>query len=671
MLPYLLYAAGLAAVSLLSTGCASQGRVPPPRSKPPQPATGPNPLKAAPPPGPAFPKALLQIDELPEGANGYQFIRQTLRGQLNANQGNPIPLKNYLLFRNVNNPNDESLFLDFLIQHPDRAKVARNFIDQVAQLDGNPDDLSSYDYLVSSFYLYARQWKEPWGKQFFLEHRAYPYAPAEHIKTLGRPLLDAGDGTLATQSRDLLQSLAVYLKAQPPGDPNLNLIPLVDFFLTGKDPEVFTRSLHISYHDFLTGSPEDKAGIFQQAVEAQWPTPEMVEGLYPYLENRDLFLLKLECFKKDPQAALALFEQVSLPENFSLGINDPFFSDEVKLFPNLPQDTPFPERQAAIDAFLGEPALVEEKKHYWGAAKTKIKKYLWPFGTEVFSIESGKPGPTTLVFSPHFHEPNPRKYFHWIKDLPLKSGRVILIPEANRAMGRAREETNPMNRIFNRALLSERMDYVIVRRVEYLIGLVDGVIGDHDAWKGPFYISDVLVDENGEGKPSLGPKPSPWVPKEVLKIKEINYDAEAPEAPTQKTEPEEDAESKPPKILSENQVQWQIAEYSRKKLRQLTGRDFFFEPEAVQDETAHSIITTTGYTQYRLGKPAMTFEGNKKREHGRLHAMAIYTLLRGFGHKIDARFEKKLKDPLPKMEPELYRGNHVTLTNLPEEETKF
>jgi hypothetical protein len=63
----------------------------------------------------------------------------------------------------------------------------------------------------------------------------------------------------------------------------------------------------------------------------------------------------------------------------------------------------------------------------------------------------------------------------------------------------------------------------------------------------------------------------------------------------------------------------------------------------------------------------MTFEGNKKKEHGQLHAMAIYSLLLGFGHKISPLFEKNLKDPLPKVEPELFEGNFVVLTNKPEE----
>jgi hypothetical protein len=461
----------------------------------------------------------------------------------------------------------------------------------------------------------------------------------------------------------MLQSLAIYLQGTGPDDPNENLLPLLDFFLKRIEPQNFSDYFKVPYKDFLISSDEKKAETFQKAVSAQWPTREMIESLSPFLQQSDLILLTSECFKKDAVAALPLFEEISLPKYFTLRRDEKSWSDEIKIFPNLPQDLAFPERQKVIDEFLGAPQQVWEKKNPLTGTKTTVKKYHWVGDVEVFSIESGKPGPTTMVFSPHFHEPNPRKYFHWLKDIPLQTGRVIFIPEANRAMSKAGLDTVPMNRIFNQALLSQRIDHVIVRRVEYLMGLVDGVIGDHDAGNGPFYISDLLVDPNGNGTAALSPQGSPWIPKEVKKIEEIAYGS-PPRDSSASYRPD------PITLGKDNQLQWQIADYSRKKLRKLTNRDFSFVPENIKDQTSHSVKTTTGYVQWRLGKPAMTFEGNAHEEHGQLHAMAIYTLLLGFGHKISPQFEKKLKDPLPPMEPDLYRGNHVTLTNLPEKTPK-
>jgi hypothetical protein len=661
-------AAGLLTAVTLS-GCATQGPLPKPKAPPPPPP--PPPKKPEAPKGPEFPKAALQLGEGERAVDGYSVLRKSIFENINLYRGTPFAPRDFAIFESRENPNVAALF-NSMLQDPSRAAVAKRFVERVAALDGKPEKISPYDYLASSFFLYFNQWGEDWRQDFFSNDTLFPFSMAEQVKVLGAPLLDPSkDQAVAAQSHQMLQALSIYLQGSNPDDPNAKLLPLMDFFLDGKEPPVVSDYLKIPYGEFLDASHEKKVEIFQNAVAAQWPTGELIEDLSTYLQLKDMLLLTSECFKKDARASLPLFEGITLPDYFSPGVEGS--SGEAKIFPNLPQDTPFPERQKAIDDFLGEPSLVRGKRDPLTGIKTIVKKYQWVAETEVFSIESSKPGPTTLVFSPHFHEENPRKYFHWLKDIPLQSGRVIFIPEANRAMWKLGQNTNPMNGLFNEALRSQRIDYVIVRRVEYLMGLVDGVIGDHDAASGPFYISDILVNEHGKGPAALGPKPSPWIPREVRDIKKINYDKEKTKAtppkksqPSLKTPPLVTPEA-PSTIREDNQIQWQIADYSRKKLRKLTGMDFHFEPENIRDERSHSADSTTGYAQFYLGKPAMTFEGKKGKEHGQLHAMAIYTLLLGFGHKISPLFERKLKDPLPKMEPDLYRGNHVTLTNLPKE----
>lgn len=656
-LPILYYvAAGLATAATL-TGCATHGPLPKPKlspATPPQPPKRPEESR-----GPEFPMGALALGD-EAFTDGYSVILKSVSENLTLLRGNSIPLQGIQLF-DTRNDKKAGLLLNSLIEDPGRAAVTKKFLERVASFDGKPEEISSYDYLFSSFYLYSTQWGGNWQEKFFFNEELFPFSMAEHIKTLAGPLVEPyADKTVASQSRQMLQSLALYLQGFDPSDSNAKLLPLMDFFLNGKEPQNFSDYFKVLYKEFLSSSDEKKAEIFQKAITAQWPSHELLEALSPYLQQNDMILLTSVCFKKDAKAAFPLFEELSLPRYFSLRTDSRRWSDEVKIFPSLPQDHPFPDRQKVIDDFLGAPLQVWEKKYPGTGTKTTVKKYQWAYETEVFSIESGKPGPTTLVFSPHFHEPNPRKYFHWLKDLPLQTGRVIFLPEANHAMRRAGLDTVPMNRIFNQALLSQRIDHVLVRRVEYLMGLVDGVIGDHDAGNGPFYISDILIDQNGNGSAALSPKGSPWIPKEVTKIEEIDY-GPPPKASSESYRPD------PTTLGKENQLQWQIADYSRKRLRKLAGRDFSFVPENIQDESSHSVMTTTGYVQWRLGKPAMTFEGHVRKEHGQLHAMAIYTLLLGFGHKISPQFEKKLKDPLPKMEPELYRGNHVTLTNLPEE----
>jgi hypothetical protein len=88
----------------------------------------------------------------------------------------------------------------------------------------------------------------------------------------------------------------------------------------------------------------------------------------------------------------------------------------------------------------------------------------------------------------------------------------------------------------------------------------------------------------------------------------------------------------------------------------LTQLYFHFEPELIFSPESMSARSATGYMNYHLKKPAMTFEGKAGEEHGQLHAMALYTLLLAFGHKIDPAFETQLKNPSPKIEPKIYQG---------------
>jgi len=106
--------------------------------------------------------------------------------------------------------------------------------------------------------------------------------------------------------------------------------------------------------------------------------------------------------------------------------------------------------------------------------------------------------------------------------MPLQSGRILLIPEANRAMAQQGKDTVRMNRIFDQALNDDEMDYLLVRRTEYLMGLVDGMVGLHD-WTAmdAFFISDVTLGGRGAPQPDAGPESSPWLPAEVAQIKGV------------------------------------------------------------------------------------------------------------------------------------------------------
>ncbi len=260
-----------------------------------------------------------------------------------------------------------------------------------------------------------------------------------------------------------------------------------------------------------------------------------------------------------------------------------------------------------------------------------------------------------MVFAPHFHEDNPRKVFHWIKDLPLQSGRLLVIPEANRAMGDLGKDTVRMNRIFNQALNDDAPDYLVVRRTEYLMGLVDGMVGLHD-WNGmaPFFISDLTFDPSKGGPKDPGPLASPWLPAQALQIQTIAGRDIFTEGPREG----QFTRANPSSLGNPPQPQWRIAELSAKRLQAMTGLSFSFRASPLSQADSLRANNSTAYMNFFLRKPAMTFEGRKGVEQGRLMAQALYALLLAFGHRVDPSFETALQSP-PKPEPIIYRGLSV------------
>ena len=558
-------------------------------------------------------------------SDGYHLILSDLERELSASPGQPLSPDSFLKAKL-----SDACFKN-LLSDPKKAYLTKQFLRQVAAYDGQSKSISAYDIAVGIFELYGPSAKENLLPQI--------------IRALGAPLLDPKSSpAFQSQSLDLLHSLAIYVGTLPASDPTSRISQSLDYYFNQKEPVVFTNFLNLSFKDFLNLDDAKINEAFAAAIKTQFPTASTVESLFDYLTFPEAVMFTKECFKANILASLPLFETVRLPKLRSLDETINASSDESNFFPNLPQDTPFKDRQKAIDDFLGKPVLVL-KPGFWETArknaKVTIKKYLWMGNTEVFSIESGKPGPTTLVFSPHYHEKNPRKIFHWLKDIPLQSGRVIFIPEANRALGLANGYTVPMNRIFNKALSGDRIDYLVVRRTEYLMGLVDGMIGLHD-WssRDPFFISDIISDVGG-------PVPGQWIPKWVQGIGEVSHSISEEEGVPGET---------PPTMRRPPQIQWKVAESASHVLERLSGRKFTFVVSPITGEQSRRIDNATAYMNYFLHKPAMTFEGTAEAEHGQLEAMAVYSLLAAFGHRIDRGFVEILNIPKPKMNPHLYIG---------------
>jgi hypothetical protein len=416
-----------------------------------------------------------------------------------------------------------------LFKNPRTGPLAKKWLRHLASHDGNPKSISSSDIDLEFFHLYGEQWKENWSQQF-LNHGS-PLYYKERIRKIGHLLLSPQSSKVEKETAfRFLASLKNLLQARLPVDPERGILQGIEYFLDPKEPEIFSY-LKVSFKDFMAWDDNKKIETFQKAIRTEFPKADTVGKLFGYLSPREAFLFRKVAFETHLKAALTLFETGNLTQFKPLVILPRIGSGEADFFPNLPQDTPYPQRQKALDSFLGPPVLIRYQGHYRPGKETLqtvLKKYLWIGNTEVFSIESEKPGPTTLVFSPHFHEDNPRKMFHWTKDIPLQSGRLILIPEANRALGLSKGPTDPMNGLFNNSLTGDRIDYTIVRRVEFLMGLVDGMVGLHDSVSGPFYISDLIRKSKKTSDVSPNPVGSPWVPQEVKNLQNITFRLDKP-----------------------------------------------------------------------------------------------------------------------------------------------
>jgi len=576
--------------------------------------------------------------------DGFRFLLDDLESEVQAANSKPIPVDAYLKAK------PKSLCVGRILQDSKTSAVAKQFLSQLATYDEEKNSISPFDLVYSNYALYGEAFQEAWQPE--LLGNASRYSSIQKIRHLGSPLFQTA-GSQALQARSLLalRSLAVYLSALPATDARGDLSPLVNYYFNQKETEGFSRYLSLSLKDFLLLDEAAKQSLFSKAIQRQFPDAKNLETIFPYLSFGEALQFTAACFKAEARSSLALFEKIPLPKLRSPLETPSANSEERQIFPNLPQSTAYADRQKAIDDYLGTPVLTR-RTNIWQAASagasTVLKKYQWVGNTEIFSIESGKPGPTTLVFSPHFHEDNPRKVFHWMKDIPLQSGRILFLPEANRAMGLLKRDTVRMNRIFNRALNDDAPDYLVVRRTEYLMGLVDGMVGLHD-WRnvGPFFISDVV--------PGAGPVTSPWVSQDVKNISAVSRDIFV-----ERQIEGLFSQGRSSQLGTPLQSPWQLAEFAAQKLQGLTGNILSFRASPVDDLNTLRLNNSTAYMNYFLKKPAMTFEGKGGAEQGQLMAQALYTLLLAFGHQVAPSFEQALKNPAPKVEPSLYQGLEIT-----------
>src|SRR4030095_1522435 len=236
-----------------------------------------------------------------------------------------------------------------LFKDSSKAELAAKFARHVATHDEKPNDISLYDVFYETYHLHGQQWNESW-QSFFLG-KDFKSSTQDRVLILGAPLLDAsGSQNLSTQSKALIQSLSVYLQNFVPVQPPFSLIPQVNFFMTMKDPEDFSKYLKTPYADFLRLDEAKQIEVFQKEVEAKFPDVDTAERLLRYLTPDQGVLFIRECLRKDATASLALFEQVRFPNWVT---HTEKTSGESDFFPNLPQDFSFAKRQKAIDKFLG------------------------------------------------------------------------------------------------------------------------------------------------------------------------------------------------------------------------------------------------------------------------------------------------------------------------------
>jgi len=530
-------------------------------------------------------------------------------------------------------------------------KETSAFIKDIEKSDGKDKTLSRFDVLWA-LVDQSKSNNSDWWHEIFSPDWSLSSSIDERLQILAAPLLQGGQYgfTAALKSRALFVDIAKSKAETSTSNLLASLHIYAESLIKNSTAEItFKKYFGISWHDFSNNSIKKRAEMMTAAVERGLPDTFQCKQIIVLLSGTEYNLLTELCFLNNTEASFALFEANPYPfppkqidygargmQSFSDSSEYQDYWEATHLpahfsFPSLNQNVPYEMRMQKLRAFLGEPTLsknTELTDSQTGTAfSTQLQKFNLVGNTECFLLDSHKPGPVTLVFSPHFHEPNPRRAFHWMKDLPLQSGAVIFMPEANRAMHDMEMDTYAMNAIFDKTLKSSRVDYLVLRRIEYMLGLADGLIGVHDSQTGPFFISD------------RGPQPIPsqWV-----------------------TLP-------PDPALQKQGVHWQLTQQAREIMKGMRGLDADHNPKAsyrgitpLDQDPSFQLMATppfgaTAYMNARLKKPAMTFEGNMTGNHGPLHAAAQYALLKAYGHQIDPAFEAEiLEEPL--IERDIYEG---------------
>lgn len=530
-------------------------------------------------------------------------------------------------------------------------------LDDLSGLDGREQDLSRCEILLG-LYQVVKDGPRDWRAGLFGPDWTLPVSAAqspalagdadERLEILADPLRHPGRYTAAcvALARGLFESLLEPSSAQSTAFEAALTIYAESVLHDSAAEASFKNYFHTSWWQFSNRSIEGRGRILNRSVARALPSVQELRLIAPLLGDTEFAVLTELCFLKNAAASFALFEQSPYPfsqATFDTGASGILVNHDGKVyerywqatgqgghfqFPSLSQKAPYAERMRQLYDFLGTLILSLDKAFNDSRSAerfpTQLKKYEWVGGTEVFVLDSQRPGPVTLVFAPHFHEDNPRRAFHWMKDLPLESGAVVFIPEANRAMAQLGQDTRAMNVLFPSSLESSRVDHLVLRRVQRVMGLVDGFIGVHDSKTGPFFVSDAGVT----------PEPSAWV------------------------------------HLLEDGVHgahWQLAAKARETMKAIEGMSAYYAPQAdydggrLDEDPSFAFFATqpagaTGYMNVTLNKPAMTFEGKKSADHGALHAAAQYALLRAYGHDIDSEFETRVFAVNPTPEPALYEG---------------
>jgi hypothetical protein len=251
-----------------------------------------------------------------------------------------------------------------------------DFLFHLSSHDNTPEDVSLFDLHYSRFELDGRQWGEPWAEDPLAPFPGETYEG--WLRTMGAPLLDPGSSPgFRAQAREYLEAYSRHLEGLPETNPLRCLRPALEFYLTGREAAVFRDYLQISWADWQGLSEERRAEHLAGRIAAQFPTASVVEDLYGLFSRHDQYLFCAACFRADAIRSFNLFEAAHVPRLADRRVGHEFNTDEFQLFPNLPQDTPFAERQAAIDTYLGTPVLDVKPyvAHYDSEPKATIPKW--------------------------------------------------------------------------------------------------------------------------------------------------------------------------------------------------------------------------------------------------------------------------------------------------------